>query len=150
MGLSEDTVALPARRTTRLRSGLREPANWLQLLRFGAVGGSGYVVNIAVFTLMIHAFGLGHIAAATVAFLVAVTNNFLLNRHWTFDAREGHAGFQAARFFVVSLVAFAFNLIALELLITRGGLPEVPAQALAIIAATPLSFVGNKLWSFSR
>ena len=27
--------------------------------------------------------------------------------------------------------------------------PEVPAQAIAIVAATPLNFVGNKLWSFS-
>jgi putative flippase GtrA len=148
--MAEETAALAMRRRTRVRTGLRKPGNWLQLLRFGAVGGSGYVVNILVFTIVVHAVGLGHLVAATAAFLVAVTNNFLLNRHWTFDAREGHAGFQAARFFAVSLVAFAFNLVVLELLITRGGLPAVPAQALAIIAATPLSFVGNKLWSFSR
>jgi putative flippase GtrA len=25
---------------------------------------------------------------------------------------------------------------------------KVPAQAIAIAAATPLNFVGNKLWSF--
>jgi len=149
--MAEETAApLPVRRGTRLRVGLRKPANWLQLLRFGAVGGSGYVVNLIVFSLAVHVLELGHLVAATIAFLVAVTNNFLLNRHWTFDARDGHAGFQAARFFTVSLVAFAFNLVVLELLVTRGGLAEVPAQALAIIAATPLSFIGNKLWSFSR
>jgi len=33
----------------RVHHGLRKPANWLQLLRFGAVGASGYVVNLAVF-----------------------------------------------------------------------------------------------------
>ena len=97
-----------------------------------------------------HALDVGYLLAATVAFLVAVTNNFLLNRHWTFDARAGHAGFQAARFFTVSVCAFLLNLAVLRLLVAGVGLPEVPAQALAIVAATPLSFVGNKLWSFSR
>ena len=148
--MAEESAALPLRKRTRLGLGLRKPANWLQLLRFGAVGGSGYVVNIIVFSLAVHTLDRGHLVAATLAFLVAVTNNFLLNRHWTFDAREGHAGFQAARFFTVSVCAFALNLVVLELLITRGGLAEVPSQALAIVAATPLSFVGNKLWSFSR
>src|SRR6188472_1857117 len=49
-------------------------------------------------------------------FGVAVSNNFLLNRHWTFQATEGHAGFQAARFFTVSLLALGVNLVFLYLL----------------------------------
>ncbi len=49
-------------------------------------------------------------------------NNFWLNRHWTFAARDGHAGFQAARFFTVSVVAFLFSLAVLELLV-RGSAP---------------------------
>jgi putative flippase GtrA len=28
------------------------------------------------------------------------------------------------------------------------GMGTVPAQAIAIAAATPLNFIGNKLWSF--
>ena len=27
---------------------------------------------------------------------------------------------------------------------------EIPAQAISIVAATPLNFVGNKMWSFGR
>ena len=46
-------------------------------------------------------------------------NNFWWNRHWTFAARGGHAGFQAARFLTVSVVAFLIQLAILELLITR-------------------------------
>jgi putative flippase GtrA len=78
-----------------------------------------------------------------------VLNNFWWNRHWTFGAREGHAGFQAARFFIVSFVAFLVSLGVLTLLV-EAGVPKLPAQALAIIAVTPLNFVGNKLWSFAR
>ena len=42
--------------------------------------------------------------AAIGAFCVAVASNFAWNRLWTFDAGDGHAGFQAARFFAVSLL----------------------------------------------
>jgi putative flippase GtrA len=38
----------------------------------------------------------------------------------------------------------------LQLLVTAGGLPEIVAQAISIIAATPLNFIGNKMWSFGR
>jgi len=29
------------------------------------------------------------------------------------------------------------------------GLPELLAQAISIVAATPLNFIGNKMWSFA-
>jgi putative flippase GtrA len=131
----------------RIGRGTLKPGNWVQLFQFGVVGLSGYFVNLAVFALMVGPVDLHHIPAALVAFCVAVTNNFWWNRHWTFDARHGHAGFQAARFFTVSVIALGVNLIALELLI-RGGLSDLPAQALAIGIATPVNFIGNKLWTF--
>jgi dolichol-phosphate mannosyltransferase len=134
----------------RVRHGMRRSHNWFQLVRFAAVGASGYVVNLAVFAACVHLFSLDYRLAAFAAFLVAVTNNFVWNRHWTFDARDGHAGHQSARFFVVSVVAFCFNLAALEILVAAADLPEVPAQAIAIVLATPVSFAGNKLWSFAR
>ena len=139
----------PIRVHTRVRHGLFRPHNWVQLVKFCAVGGSGYAVNLVVFTIAVKAGGLHHLEAATVAFVVAVLNNFWWNRHWTFGAGGGHAGFQAARFFAVSVAAFIFAASILELLVSRG-MPEVAAQAISIAAATPLNFVGNKMWSFGR
>ncbi|MGH2987711.1 MAG: GtrA family protein [Solirubrobacterales bacterium] len=132
----------------RVHLGTRRPANWMQLVKFGLVGGSGYVVNLLVFAVLAELVGVHHIPAAVGAFCVAVSNNFLLNRHWTFRAGHGHAGFQAARFFAVSLIGLAFNLVVLELLVTVAELPELPAQALAVAAAMPVNFIGNKLWTF--
>jgi putative flippase GtrA len=147
----EDTVASqPVRAHVRIGHGLRKTHNWVQLAKFCLVGGSGYAINIAVFALLAVALNVHHIAAATVAFLVAVMNNFWLNRHWTFAARDGHAGFQAVRFFVVSVLAFLFSLGMLELLISGFGVPKVAAQAISIAAAMPLNFLGNKMWSFGQ
>jgi dolichol-phosphate mannosyltransferase len=134
----------------RVRAAVRRPDAWLQLLQFGLVGASGYVVNLAVFTVAVHGADMRYQVAATLAFLVAVSNNFLWNRHWTFKAGDGRAHHQAARFLLVSVVAFGVGLALLTILVEVAGMREVPAQAIAIVAVTPLSFLANKLWSFSR
>jgi putative flippase GtrA len=139
----------PVATAKRIGRGTRKSENWIQLVQFGVVGVIGYFVNLAVFATLTGPLDLHHIPAAIAAFAVAVTNNFLWNRHWTFDHAKGeHAGFQAARFFTVSVAAFVFAAAVLELLVSVVGMAELPAQAIAIIAATPLNFIGNKMWSF--
>ena len=73
----------------RLHLGARRGDNWIQLFKFGLVGGTGYVINIIVFTLLVNGPNIHHLVAAVLAFCVAVTNNFVLNRVWTF---RGHGG----------------------------------------------------------
>ncbi|WP_187369227.1 GtrA family protein [Baekduia soli] len=143
-----DAARVRTSRRDRVRDGLRHAHNWWQLARFTAVGASGYAVNLLTFTVCVHLLGVDYRLAAVAAFLVAVTNNFWWNRHWTFDAGEGHAGRQAVRFLIVSVAAFVVNLVLLEVLVSAAGLAEVPAQAIAVAAATPCNFIGNKLWTF--
>lgn len=146
--MHEEATAVELRAHVRLLHGMRRPSNWLQLVRFGLVGGVGFVVNVAVYALFVHSVGVDYHVANVAAWLVAVINNFLLNRHWTFDAREGRAHAQAIRFFAVSLLAEVFSLLLLTLFVEVGGVAKVPAQALAVMGSMPLNFLGNKLWSF--
>jgi putative flippase GtrA len=133
----------------RIGAAARRPASWLQLFKFGLVGGSGYLINLAVFALLSGSLGVHHVAAAIGAFCVAVTNNFLWNRYWTFGPGEGPAHFQAARFFTVSLASLGLNIAALELLISNHLMSELTAQAIAVAVAMPFNFLGNKLWTFT-
>jgi len=131
----------------RLGAAAREPENWRQVLKFGLVGGSGYLVNLGVFALLSGNLGVHHTIAAIGAFCVAVSSNYFWNRHWTFGPGDGPAHFQAARFLVVSLGALLLNLAMLELLI-GSGVGELPAQAISVAFAMPFNFLGNRLWTF--
>ena len=133
----------------RIGAAARRPASWMQLLKFGLVGCFGYLINLAVFALLARGLGVHYAAAAVAAFCVAVTNNFLWNRHWTFEAGHGHPGFQAARFFTVSVAALLINLAVLEALISGASFADITAQAIAVAVAMPFNFLGNKLWSFA-
>ena len=145
------TVEFPSVRLpfhARARAGMVKRANWFQLLRFSAVGASGYLINLGVFALCVHALAIDYRLSSAIAFVVSVASNFWWNRHWTFDAKHEHPIFQGTRFFLVSLVAYGFTYVVLVTLVSDFGLVKVLAQAIAVAAATPLSFLGQKLWSF--
>ena len=142
----------PTTRTTRAvfrlpRPGRARAGDWAQLARFLAVGASGYVVNLIVFSLMVHAVGAHYLTAGVAAFAVAWCNNFVLNKFWTFRRHDLSWLMQGLRYLAVSLAALALNLVLLHLLV-QGGVAEVPSQAIAIVAVTPVNFLMNRRWSF--
>src|SRR5215831_2311826 len=131
-----------------VHAALRRRRNWEQLLKFCAVGATGYVVNLGVFALLVRGLDVHYIPAAIVSFLVAVTNNYVWNRVWTFRQERGHVAYQGMRFLVVSTLALGANLLVLQLLV-GAGMDKIAAQAIAIVLVTPVNFIGNKLWSFA-
>jgi putative flippase GtrA len=133
--------------SSRTTAALRRRANWVQLAKFGIVGVSGYVINLAVFAALV---GWGAHVAASISFVVAAASNYWWNRHWTFARQKQHVAVQGARFFVVSVLAFGVNQLWLVLFIDVLDWRKVMSQAIAIVLVTPLNFLGNKLWSFRR
>jgi putative flippase GtrA len=147
--MEERDAAVTAGLRARANHALRQRSNWAQLAKFCAVGASGYVVNLLVYVALLDGANLHYRVAATGSFLVAVTNNYLWNRLWTFRRDRGHFGHQGLRFLVVSVIVYVGNLAILTLLVELGG-GKIVAQAIAIVLVTPANFVGNKLWSFRR
>ena len=159
--VSEDlttTLELPAsaQATTRMRSmyrsalyEVRHPENHKQAVRFLCVGSSGFVVNLVTFAICIHLLKFSDGVSLTLGFLLGTTNNFIWNRHWTFDAKEEHPARQGVRFFLVSLLVFFFATGLYDLLVHVAGLHQkVLADGISWAIATPISFVFQKLWSF--
>lgn len=161
---------------------VRHRHNWLQFLRFGLVGGSGVVVNLVVTIickrLFPHYEGVALPLPAsdfnirwyhliqTVAFLVANTWNFQINRSWTFKSGK-HAGWwrEFFPFLAVGLVAFVIGQVLLTLMLNPGSpfaLGQIAflddsnglrtklywATLIQIILTMPINFVVNKLWTF--
>jgi putative flippase GtrA len=147
--MDEQDAATTANLRDRATRALRQRHNWEQLAKFCVVGATGYAVNLLVYVALLDGANLHYRVAATGSFLVAVTNNYLLNRLWTFRHHRGHFGYQGLRFFVVSILVYGGNLAILTALVELG-LGKIVSQAIAIVLVTPANFIGNKLWSFRR
>jgi putative flippase GtrA len=128
---------------------VRHPENHKQLVRFLCVGASGYVVNLVCFFILVHPFSATDKLAFVLAAVIAATNNFFWNRHWTFRAKEEHPVRQALRFFFVSFLVLLFASGVYTLLVHTVGIKQhTLADGIAWIIAMPVSFVVQKLWSF--
>ncbi|MDI6916168.1 MAG: glycosyltransferase family 2 protein [Thermoplasmatales archaeon] len=121
-----------------------------QFFKFCIVGGIGVLVNICVLYSLVEFLYLWYMFAAVVAFVVAVSSNFVLNKIWTF--KEKSKGIKVAgqysKFFIVCIIGLLINLGVLYILVQYGNMWYVLAQLVAIGVATLNNFVGSKFWVF--
>ncbi len=110
-----------------------------QILQFGLVGTAGFVVNTAVLYALRGSVGL--YIGDVVAYLVAVTTTWWLNRVWTFRGiGTGRMHHQWARFAVANMPGLALNLGAYFTLVTISALcAAVPVIAVAVGALAGMS-----------
>ncbi|GAA1715933.1 GtrA family protein [Propioniferax innocua] len=161
---------------------VRQRHNWLQFLKFGIVGGSGVLVNLFVIFLCNKLGPAYHGPAIPIpgtdfsvrwyhifqmlAFLVANTWNYQVNRSWTF--RSAHHRSWLREFFpflATGLVALVVGLGVTTALLWHGspiylrqiewldestGLrnPLYWANLIQIVVTMPINYVVNKLWTF--
>lgn len=118
-----------------------------QPVRFLAVGAGGYGVNLLVYAGLIGA-GTQYLVASFVSYLVANALMYFGNRYFTF--RLGHNGFWSAyaRYLAVGCFVIVLNAAVLALLVEGTGSGETLAQALSLLAVTPVAFVLFKRWTF--
>ena len=126
-----------------------------QFVKFAVVGAVGTLVNLAVLKLTLLLWGQFNentpfaveAFASGLAFAVAVVNNYLLNRWWTFRS-SGTMSTEFLRFLVVSLCGLALNELVFWVFRAQLELHVMVSQLLAIACVLPFNFVVNKLWSF--
>lgn len=134
---------------------------WLaKYLKFAFIGGIGAIINLAVLWTAVELFFVHYLWAATLAFVIADTNNFIWNRLWTFKSK-GKIHFQYPQFLLVSVDGLMLNLIILwglvEEVLPKVGLAQdkaslyiVFAQIIAIFLVSIFNFIANSLWTFSE
>jgi putative flippase GtrA len=112
-----------------------------QFLRFGTVGASGFVVDTAC----VYATRgwLGLYGAGVLAYLLAATSNWALNRAWTFRERRAHAAHvQWLLFLAVNLAGFVLNRGTYAVLVTFSPLCA-DNPVLAVAAGTAAGMLVN-------
>jgi putative flippase GtrA len=76
----------------------------IRFLKFSFVGVTGTIVDFGVMNLMSLVFHLPLLWAQAISFTIAVVNNFLWNRFWTYpDSRSKRAPRQLIQFVVINL-----------------------------------------------
>jgi putative flippase GtrA len=114
-----------------------------QFLRFGTVGVIGFIVDTATVYGLRRMLGL--YGAGLIAYVIAATGNWALNRIWTFRGHgSGPAHRQWAMFMLTNLAGFVLNRGAYILLVTF-----VAAATRQPIIATAAGAIAGMFANFS-
>jgi len=151
-GLSDD-------HTTKARSRLLPQL--VQLIKFGAVGGVGVVVNFAVFNgLWLTIFNPqrvphGPLLATVVATLAAILVNWLGNRYWAFAAdRQRNTAREGVEFLLASLLGMCVPLLCIAVSRYLLGFHSLLADNIAtnvvgLVLGTIVRYALYKFWVYS-
>jgi putative flippase GtrA len=118
-----------------------------QLVRYGIVAGSGYLLAIALYSGEL-AIGIPPYLGLGIAFVLNGLYNFALVRLWAFPPSGRGLRSDLTRFCLVAAVSFVVNYASFAVLYSAIGLHAATSQRLAILIAAPVTFFANRLWSF--
>ena len=122
-----------------------------QFIKFALVGVVNTLVNLAVLYILTDIFGIYYLVSAVFAFLIAVTNSFLLNKMWTFkESISYRASSKYIKFVLISVIALIINLIILYVLVEYYSIWYIYAQIVGVVSNLIINFFGNKLWTFKK
>ncbi|MBQ76294.1 MAG: hypothetical protein CMQ20_14905 [Gammaproteobacteria bacterium] len=126
---------------------------WAEFVHYGAVGASGFVVDIAFYYLL-QLFGVEHRIARALSFWPAVSWNWALNRVATFSERERRPkARQWLEFVMTSLFGFSVNWGIYFILTTKVAFFDtyrLIALVAGIGAASLFNFAASTLFVYSE
>lgn len=122
-----------------------------QILRFGAVGAVGFVVDGGLLWLFL-SLDLSPYLARALSFPAAVMVTWALNRNWTFAVTEGASRkAELQRYFGVQVVGNLTNYAVYSLILALFGTASVTIFAAFVIGSftgSCLNFIGAKVFAF--
>ncbi len=152
---SELPADVEAAAQTRLK-GMLSKRETQRFLKFLVVGGVGFCVDTGTLSLLVLCFSVDRVVAKGVAFALAVLNNFVWNRLWTYpEARSKSLLTQVSMFVAVSCVGLGialavFNFVdGLALQHVNEVIALYTAQAASVGVALFWNYAANRFITYS-
>jgi putative flippase GtrA len=121
----------------------------LQFLRYVAIGGFVFVLDVGSFKLM-YARGVVLAVATTMSYLLAVATHFTLNRLYNFRNFNRTLWRQARTYAVVAALCWVVQLGVVESLFRILHIDATVAKAVGVIVNIPLGFIGHRYLTFGH
>lgn len=118
-----------------------------ELVKYTFVGLIGAAIDFGGLILFVEVFRIPILAANAISFIMAVINNFVLNKHWTFRDRDKNYARQFIKYLIVSIVGLGLNTAFMKILISIQ-IWYVPAKILIIFIVAVWNYLANKFWTF--
>ncbi|MFH1456493.1 MAG: GtrA family protein [Patescibacteria group bacterium] len=124
-----------------------------QFMRFCITGGINAVIDFIIYLSLTRFFNFWsqHLVMATaIAFLIASTNGYFMNKYWTFKDNAGKHHVQYPKFLIVMTIGLGINALCFYFLAHYMGINDIVSKILVAFIVLFWNFSLNKLWTFIK
>jgi putative flippase GtrA len=104
---------------------------------------------MAIYFVLTRFTGIYYIYASILAFIVAVTWSFYINKKWTFRNNSANHKEQYIKFFISNIIAFVINISLLSLFVEIFNINDLIAQLMSSLICAFINFTFNRFWTFN-
>ena len=119
-----------------------------KIIRFGITGASGMALDFGTTWLCRQKFGWNKYIASSTGFIVAATNNYIINRLWTFHSTNPNWQVEFGKFLLFSLVGLGLNNLFVFLLHERLKMNFYLSKLIATVLVFVWNFTSNYYFNF--
>jgi len=130
-------IALRSRRYSRFK----------KFFKFSLVGLSGLSIDLIIIASLVEIWHWSPLWASVVSFSVAVVNNFLWNKYWTWRDRRPNLIGQFSKFALAALVGLLINFVVMDWLL-KLGVHYIPSRFIVIAIIVFWNYFINSFWTF--
>jgi putative flippase GtrA len=120
-----------------------------KIVKFSVVGFTGAAIDFGLLALLVEVFAWPVLLANTCSFIVALVNNFWLNKFWTWRDKSDRHVRQFVKFSLTSVAGLAIN-TGLMWLSLKIGLYYLLAKFFISIIVAFWNYLVNNFWTFGR
>lgn len=122
---------------------------FIVFIKYAAVGVSGTALDVGSLYVFVDHLHIPVLVAAAMSFVLAVINNFVLNKFWTFRNNDRNFRKQFIKFFIVSVVGLALTEICMVVLVYLLGMWYIVSKLVTSAIVLTWNFLANKHWTFT-
>jgi dolichyl-phosphate beta-glucosyltransferase len=118
--------------------------------KYATVGVTGTALDVGSLYVFVDLLHIPVLVAAAMSFVLAVINNFILNKYWTFRNNDRNFRKQFIKFFIVSIVGLALTEISMVILVYFLDIWYIASKLITSVIVLTWNFLANKKWTFTE
>jgi len=122
--------------------------DFLPFVKYCIVGVLGTTVDAGSLYLFVEYANLPVLPATVLSFLLAVINNFILNKIWTFKNRSTNVRKLFIKFLIISVVGLMITTLSMYIFVYVIGIWYIASKLMTSGIVLTWNFLGNKYWTF--
>ena len=118
----------------------------MQILKFGVVGGTAFIIDYGIFTILSQLLGIHYLIASIISFSISVIYNYILSIKWVFDVSKKQTTKEFIIFIILSVIGLGLNSLIMYVSVDLMQIHEMISKIVATAIVMVYNFITRKIF----